>query len=47
MFFVLMGLLRGIDVPGTWHDGLIFDRAMPFINLLLEGFWVLGDSAFP
>jgi hypothetical protein len=27
-----------IDVPDTWHDGLIFDRAIPFINLLTERF---------
>jgi hypothetical protein len=36
-----------IDVPSTWHDGFIFDRAMSFINLLPKKFWVLGDSAFP
>jgi hypothetical protein len=35
-----------IDVLGRWHDRLIFNRVMLFINLLLEGFWVLGDSVF-
>jgi hypothetical protein len=35
------------DVPGFWHDGHIFDYSYFFIMSLLEGCWVLGDSAFP
>jgi hypothetical protein len=47
MFFVLMGLLwYYINIPSTWHDRLIFDCIMSFINLLFEKFWVLNDLAF-
>jgi hypothetical protein len=35
-----------IDCPGGWHDGLIFDRCYDFLMSLLNGLWILRDSAF-
>jgi hypothetical protein len=35
-----------IDCLGGWHDGLIFDRCYDFLISLLNGLWILRDSAF-
>jgi hypothetical protein len=47
-FFCVDGTIvwHCIDVPGSWADGLVFDRSSTFVHALPEGCWILGDSAF-
>jgi hypothetical protein len=47
-FFAFDGCIAWscVMVPGSWHDGLILDRATDFLLSLPEGCWILGDSAF-
>ena len=48
-FFCLDGSIVWcvIDCPGSWHDGLLLDRAHGFVTSLPPGCWILGDTAFP
>lgn len=48
-FFCLDGTIIYcvIDCPGSWHDGLLFDQALPWVSQLPQGVWILGDSGFP